>query len=559
MIRIRATAGENGRRLRLASAVALLVALLGTALASWSIHTLVHDQKRRLLRERASELNLVLASSINAIPAALAAQGGILKATGGSGPAYAQAAREAAAADPGATPLTFAWLRPAPDGSEYVVSDAVGPNLRVGEVISDERVQSLNEALHSGQLVPTAVVGPQRKLGFALGPPAAPAGTVLYRETSLGPIKPPRAAASAPFSELAIVIYSATTPRSRQVVASTTTELPLRGQVENVVVPVGAARWLTVVKAKRPLVGPVADNAWWIALLVGAVGSLLLAAVIEIAARRRDAALALYASEHQVAETLQRSLLPQLPQIAGLDLAARYLAGGTGQEVGGDWFDAFPVGDGRVGIAVGDVIGHDLVAASAMAQIRASLRAYAVDGDRPSSVINRLAHLIDTLALTQLVTVIYAVLEPAEADGTRLFTYSNAGHLPPLLRLPSGEVQPLVGGDSVVIGAPISIERTEVEQRLLPGSILLLFTDGLVEIPGRPLDDGLRDLSDTLAAVAPAADLEELCDNVLALTSDRILRDDVALLALRIGHQQIVMQGHAGDAPIRVTGPASCG
>jgi serine phosphatase RsbU (regulator of sigma subunit) len=267
-------------------------------------------------------------------------------------------------------------------------------------------------------------------------------------------------------------------------------------------------------------------------LVLGLLGSLLVVAVIESAARRRDAALALYAGEHQLAETLQRSLLPQLPVLPGLDLAARYLAGGSGQMVGGDWFDVFPVSGDRVGIAVGDVIGHDLEAASAMAQIRATLRAYAVDGDPPVTVINRLDHLVDRFALTQLVTVMYGVLEPPAADGSRLLRWTNAGHLPPLLRQPSGHVEPLVGGDSVVIGAPIAAAHAQAECVVQPGSTLVLFTDGLVERPGGSLDDTMQQLSDSVAAAD--GDADSLCEQVLGELSVPLLRDDVALLAVRL-------------------------
>jgi serine phosphatase RsbU (regulator of sigma subunit) len=267
-------------------------------------------------------------------------------------------------------------------------------------------------------------------------------------------------------------------------------------------------------------------------LVLGVLGSLLIAAVIESAARRRDAALALYAGEHQVAETLQRSLLPQLPDLPGLDLAARYLASGSGQMVGGDWFDVFPVRGGRVGLAVGDVIGHDLAAASAMAQIRATLRAYAVDGDPPVTVITRLDHLVDTFAVTQLVTVMYGVLEPPAPDGSRLLRWTNAGHLQPLLRLPSGQVEPLVGGDSVVIGAPIAVTHAQAERVIAPGSTLVLFTDGLVERPGGSIDEEMQQLADSVAATHGGADA--LCEQVIGEMSVPLLRDDIALLAVHL-------------------------
>ena len=196
------------------------------------------------------------------------------------------------------------------------------------------------------------------------------------------------------------------------------------------------------------------------------------------------------------------------------------------------------------------MIGHDLTAASAMAQIRASLRAYAVDGARPATVINQLDHLVDGSGLTQLVTVIYAVLEPAAADGSRLLRYTNAGHLPPFLREPDGSVHALVGGDSIVIGAPIAVEHSEAEYRLEPGSTLLLFTDGLVEVPGRPLGETLDLLAATIGEQDQALGVEAMCDEVLATASDRALRDDVALLVVRT---MAPRYADAGDLQPRTT------
>ncbi|MBV9293195.1 MAG: serine/threonine-protein phosphatase, partial [Frankiales bacterium] len=486
--------GGRPRPLRLASAVALLIALIATAAATWGAYSVVHDQERRLLKERGSELNLVLTSTISTISSGLASQGEVLRASHFSKPSYLAAAGAAAAA-PSPTPLTFAWLRPAPSGTGFVVLAATGDGLSTGQVITDARATTMAAALHTPEMLATPLIGPHRILGFVLGPPAAPAGTVLYRQTPLGPLKAPRAASSAPFAELDLVIYGSSRPDPRMVLASTTAKLPLHGDVQNDPLVAGGSHWLVSIKAKRPLVGSAAANLWWIALLAGLAGSVLIASVIETVARRRDDALALYAKEHEVAETLQRSLLPQLPEIAGLEFAARYLAGGVGQEVGGDWFDVFPVGGGRVGVAVGDVIGHDLAAASAMAQVRAALRAFAIDGDQPAPVLNRLDHLVETLNLTQLVTVVYGVLDPPAEDGSRRFTFSNAGHLAPLLRSPDGSVEQLAGGDSVLIGAPIDVEHQQVARILTPGSTLVLFTDGLIEVPGQPLEEKLDQLT----------------------------------------------------------------
>jgi hypothetical protein len=382
--------------------------------------------------------------------------------------------------------------------------------------------------------VATPVIGSTRLLGFALGPPAAPTGTVLYRQTILGPLSPPRQAGTAAFDELKVALYGAPAADPQQLLVATTKALPLHGSVRSQPLQVGASRWLLVVSAKRPLVGSTASAAPWAALGGGLLAALLVGLVIEVEGRRRDAAVALYASEHRVAETLQRSLLPELPSLPGLDLAARYLAGAPGQQVGGDWFDAFPIEGGRVGVVIGDVMGHDLVAAAAMSQIRAALRAYAWQGDRPATVLEQLDRFVTTFAMTPLVTVFYGVLEPPEADGRRLMRYANAGHLPPFLGTPDGRLRALSEGGSVIIGGLLTDRREEAELTVTAGSTLLLFTDGLVETSGTSLDDSLNQLAVRIVAEQVPLSADALCDRVLTETHAGQLGDDVALLVVRL-------------------------
>ncbi|MDQ1748478.1 MAG: hypothetical protein QOD07_2741 [Frankiaceae bacterium] len=539
------------RALRPVSVLALLVMLAITAGATWLVHVAVRDQEQRLLKERASEIGLLLDQAIAAIPAGLDEQGAALRYSGRSTTAYVQVAQRAAAANQGK--VTFAWLRPTPDHHGYRVLAAVGDGLHEGQLVTDMRSATFDRALTTDQIVPTPIIGSDRRLGFALGSPAAPAGTVLYRESALGPaVTPPRQASTAPFAELEVAIYGAPTADKSQVLTATTPHLPLRGEVRNVPLKAGVASWLTQIRPRTPLVGSLAAHAAWVAVGVGLLGALLVALVVETAARRRDAALALYDAEHQVAETLQRSLLPQLPTLPGLDVAARYLASGVGQQVGGDWFDVFPIAGGRVGLVVGDVIGHDLEAASAMAQIRASLRAYAIDGAQPVEVITRLDRLVDALGLTQLVTVVYGVLEPAQPDGSRRLRYTNAGHLAPMLRHPDGRVETLDGGESVVLGAPIAADHSQGETVVEDGAVVVMFTDGLVEVPGGSLDERLRQLSETIAA-HPGPGVESLCDRVLSGMSPQTLRDDIALLAVGVATSSGVPVDRAAETDMMGT------
>jgi PAS domain S-box-containing protein len=241
----------------------------------------------------------------------------------------------------------------------------------------------------------------------------------------------------------------------------------------------------------------------------------------------------LYAAEHETALTLQRSLLPQMPDIEGLDLAALYLPGGDLAEIGGDWYDVLSLPDGTVGIAIGDVMGHDLAAASAMGQLRSVLRSYAWEGDGPGLVLDRLDRLVQGLDMAQLATCVYARLT-FDGQGAAALCYANAGHHAPMLRLPDGTVTRLEDGQGVVIGVAPGDDRPEGEVDLPAGSVLLLFTDGLVESRTRDLDVGVDEVERLLAAHDPAAGAEALVTELSALADLHGGDDDVCILVLRV-------------------------
>jgi len=488
------------------------------------------DQDNRLLIQRANEVSLVLGTSISSLESTLTGLGHV--ARDGGTALFIKEAADDVAAGPGE--LTFALLRPG-HGS-YVVAVEAGHGLSVGEIPPGPVAAVLAAAQKGGDMVATPVLGTgaNRVLGFALGGPSVPAGMVLYRQSALGPVKAPREAGTAPFDELNVVLYDASRPVPAQVVATTTKHLPLAGRVRSLTFPVGASHWLLAVSSAQPLVGTVAAWAPWIALTVGLAASALIAATLEQVVRRRDAAVALYRSEHRVAETLQHRLLPALATVPGLDIASRYVAASDSQQVGGDWFDVFDLAEGRTAVVIGDVMGHDIEAAAAMAQIRAALRAYALENDEPAPVLERLAHLVDAFEVTGLVTVIYGVLGPPNSDGARQFRWANAGHLPPLLKAADGQVHELGEGRSGVIGAP-AIEPRGQSQAILPrGCSLVLYTDGLVERPGTALSDSIEQLRSSLQRLSAATSADELCEAVLVAEVVDQTRDDIAIVAIRL-------------------------
>ena len=258
------TMGEGERSrwfpLRVMSILTMLVALGLTAVAVTATYAGVQDQSKRLLKERTSEVNLVLTEAIQAIPTSLQQLGAVLEATKGDTSAFATAAQQQANASP--TPITLAWLRPMSSGGFKVLAETGEGSLTVGEVVTGPRAQTLQAAMHTTVVVPTPVIGATRILGFAIGPPSAPAGAGLYREATLRPAgTPPRAASTAPFSELDVALYSMTKPEPSSILTSTTRELPLTGQVRHETLVVGRTKWLLEVKARSPLVGRLTASA----------------------------------------------------------------------------------------------------------------------------------------------------------------------------------------------------------------------------------------------------------------------------------------------------------
>lgn len=260
----------------------------------------------------------------------------------------------------------------------------------------------------------------------------------------------------------------------------------------------------------------------------------------------------LNAAQRDLATELQTSLLTELPDTDHLQIAARYVSAAQGAQIGGDWYDAFPTGDGATSLVIGDVAGHDRDAAVAMAQVRNLLRGVAhALVEPPGLVLSALDRAMTDLAVGALATAVLATVEQTADDlerGLRTLRWSNAGHPPPLLVHPHGHVEWLERPVDLLLGLATDAVRGDHVTPLGPGATVLLYTDGLVERRGEHLDIGMERLREAAARLCRPAlglDLEALCDALLSeLAGDT--EDDVALLALR---------AHPEDAP----GPPEAG
>jgi anti-sigma regulatory factor (Ser/Thr protein kinase) len=235
----------------------------------------------------------------------------------------------------------------------------------------------------------------------------------------------------------------------------------------------------------------------------------------------------LFDRQRSVATTLQRALLPQaLPQLHGIALSSQYRPGGREVDVGGDWYDAFALPGGRVGLVIGDVAGRGAAAAAVMGHVRTTVSALAREGADPGVVLERADHhLQTTYGSGEMVTCCYLVLDAG--DGT--LRYANAGHLPPVLVWPTDVT--LLGG---ALGPPLGLisdaSRSTIQVDVPDGATLVLYTDGLVERRSQSIDNGLARLR---AAVHALRRQRFDATTILNLFPDAT-DDDVAVLVVGI-------------------------
>ncbi|QDO04843.1 SpoIIE family protein phosphatase [Streptomyces sp. RLB3-17] len=236
----------------------------------------------------------------------------------------------------------------------------------------------------------------------------------------------------------------------------------------------------------------------------------------------------LYRREHGTALVLQRSLLPQhIPQLPGMEVAHRYLPASDVNEVGGDWYDVIRLDGGKVALAIGDVMGHGAAAAAVMGRLSASVRVLARLDLAPENLLHQLEAALEDLTEPMLATFLYTVIDPA--NGRCHIT--RAGHPPPVVVSPDGTARLL----DVPPGVPLGVGGTPfttTDVTLQPGSILVLYTDGLVEARGSDIDERLSELIHLLEQPAPT--LDELCDRLLIHLTPASVDDDIALLAARL-------------------------
>jgi serine phosphatase RsbU (regulator of sigma subunit)/anti-sigma regulatory factor (Ser/Thr protein kinase) len=508
---------------RLAAIVAVLTFAVSAVLSVLTWHV-TQANEHRLLARQLAQVGTLLTSQAAVLQVQLADIGQAAVNTDGDPDVFARWADGQLTE----TGQSLSLWRIADGRAEQLAVAGIEPLLPPG---GTDDLASLEPGELSILGVRSAAPEPDR-LVYAYMPVADDGDLVVYAESPLPPDRRMPAAPHSPVEGLDLAIYLGERA-APETLLQATAATPIDGDTDTVTVPFGDTSVTVVGASPTPLIGPLAAALPWIVLGFGAVLAAAGGATVATLTRRRALAerLAadndrLYRQQRGIAGTLQRALLPGVPALDQVEIAARYRAGADEIVVGGDWYDVVPVGPGRVVFVVGDVSGRGLPAATTMAALRFAARAHLTDGADIETVLAKLRRVVDVETDHQFATVLLGELD-VPAGRLRLL---SAGHLRPLLLTDGGVTEvdvppaPPVGVDAPQPPGPVVVP---VSGR----ATLLAFTDGLVERRGEVLDDGLKRLR-TAAADAAGSPLPRLLDDVLdALVDDRAT-DDTVLLGL---------------------------
>ena len=409
---------------------------------------------------------------------------------------------------------------------------ASGPPL---SLVSEHLDNAFFATVHpSSTLFVTGILpGPAPRLGYAEMPVSDTSGYVVYRETSLPASRRVAVPASSPFAHLKFALYLGSKPVAADLLEATGST-PIRGRTSSTSLPFGNTFITMVGASSRQLGGSLSAALKWIVLGVGLALALGSGAAVEYALRRRLFAESLardngrlYREQQNIAGYLQHALLPRVPEIDGVEIAARYLAGVVDIEVGGDWYDVISTGNDRCVFFVGDVSGRGLEAATTMASLRYAIRAYTAQGDDVATVLVKLSALLDIEFDQQFATVLAGEID---VDRHRV-TLVSAGHFMPLV-VRDGVADFIVGPAAPPVGVVPLANLSTVTFDVPPNATLIAFTDGLIERKDDDsIDVGLQRLRD--AASGQSESLGELVDGLVNALIVADAPDDTVILAIR--------------------------
>ncbi|MCU1354258.1 MAG: Two component signal transduction histidine kinase [Acidimicrobiales bacterium] len=530
----------RGSVLHRTSIVVLLVGLLATgslASAAWAVHGRNED---RLLNQRVREASALFPAAIPSLQTPLAAAAELAEATDASTVDFKRTMKPHVGPAPMRYVSASIWRA---DGTSLHPLVVVGkaPALETEPPAQIRAV--LRRALKTPLLgVHDLLDTTPSALGYSFVSATPPVRYIIYAETNLPADRLSRPQADSAFSGLDYALYLGSQATPRKLLVASRPETPLGGRTASTVVPFGTEKLLLVMRPNGDLGGSLLRLLPVLIAAIGTLVSLGFVVLVERLLRRGDQSerlaaelgiaaeenARLYSDQRSVAQMLQQSLLPDtLPDIEGVDFAVRYEPGVAGLDIGGDWYDVMRVGDHHALLVVGDVSGRGLRAATIMASLRYSIRAYGAQGDSPTEILRKLGRLLRVERDHHFATVLCACLNLEE----RTLEIASAGHPSPLL---------VVGGDGrfieVTVGVPVGVTAdgpyTSVTVEVPPNATYLAFTDGLFERRGETVDVGLERLRAAVTSQAGLG-LDELLSSVYRQLAETGIHDDTAILGVR--------------------------
>ena len=528
-----AVPGTTTRRISIGvnTLVVIVVGMLITAGLSLGARAVHGANEDRLLRQRVRGAAAVVTSALPRSQTPLTAASLLAEATNGDAAAFRQLMQPIV--DEG-TPFISASLWPANAASPRPLVVVGRPPELATQPEADVQDFFSRVTGESTLAIYDMLGESDRRLGYAAAIQQNPK-FIVSAEAALPRDRRARVDRDSAFADLDYALFLGSTPDLDRMLASSTGGARLRGRTDSITVPFGDSELLLVMHPQRALGGTLMANLWWILAVMGLALTIAAAALVERLSRRQRQAEALaqeneqlYATQRSVALTLQHSLLAEsLPDIPGLELSARYVAGGEGIDIGGDWYDVIALNDGRVLVTVGDVSGRGLQAATSMASLRYAIRAYAAQGDGPGTILTKLSELMNLRRDGHFATALCALIDL----DARSVTFASAGHPQPLLVDGAGSafVSTKVG---IPVGVRDDASYAELSTDLPSGGTLLFYTDGLIERRGEVLSEGFDRLARAAAKHANGsleANLSAILDEVIPQAS----ADDTALLGVR--------------------------
>ena len=508
------------------SVVVTVLILVITAVLAFLASVVNAHSNERLLTRQLAQVGTLLGNQAAVLQVELADIGQVAVNTNASPASFARfAARELQQ-----TGQSLSLWRISGGDAQQLAVQGLAPRL------PDGGTAALTTPEPTGELTLLGILGgDEPRLAYALRPAQGAADLVIYAESPLPSGRRLPVTSNSPLAGLDLALYLGHEVTPEQLLESTA-PAPIRGDTRTTTVPFGNTTVTIVGASPTQLTGALSAALPWIVLGLGVVLAFGGGATLEYVSRRRAVAeqLAadnerLYRQQRGIAGALQEAMLPVVPELAGAQVAARYVAGVDELDVGGDWYDVVARQPGCLVFVVGDVSGRGLPAATTMAALRFAVRAYLAEGHCIETVLARLRGLLDVDVDHQFATVLLGELDTV---GGRIRLVS-AGHFPPLLLTADGAtvldcpIEPPVGVDAP---APPPAAWRPVPTGTT--ATLLAFTDGLVERRDEVVDDGLARLR-RVATEAGSQPLEAMVDHVLEALTVGAGKDDTVILGVR--------------------------